>query len=420
MVDPDEASEAPVRSGVRAWLEAVWDPQRPLAEWRELMADSGWGCPTWPVALFGRGLPPALGAVVTEEVGRAGAVGPATGIAMTLVAPTLLAHGSGELKRRLLRPILTGQDTWCQLFSEPGSGSDLAGLTTRAERDGDDWVVNGQKVWNSAAHRATYGMLLARTDWDVPKHRGITFFVVPMRQSGIEVRPLRQMNGHASFNDVFLSDVRVPGANVVGAPGDGWRAALTTLAHERTLSTGGRPRFPQANPGRTVREAAAEAAAFYETYAWYPQGAGRADLAPAQALDAGANRQPVVRQNLAALHTLERTRRWLGRRAAAGRASGRAPGPEESLGKLLSSHIARRSAQVHGEIAGAGALLSGPDSPAGGLVAEVLVSVPSQAIVGGTDEIQHNIIGERVLGAPEGTARRRRGPLPGRAPQLMR
>jgi alkylation response protein AidB-like acyl-CoA dehydrogenase len=390
-----------VRSSVRAWLDRTWDPERPLAAWRELLADSGWGCPTWPVGFFGRGLTPALGAVVGEELRRTGAVGPATGIAMTLVAPTLLAHASDELKRRLLRPILTGQDTWCQLFSEPGSGSDLAGLTTRAERDGDEWVVNGQKVWNSAAQRATYGMLLARTNWDVPKHRGITFFVVAMRQPGVEVRALRQMNGHSSFNEVFLTDVRVPHADVVGAPGAGWRAALTTLAHERTLSTGGRPRFARTAIGRTVREATAEAATFYETYGWYPQGAGRPDLALQQARSTGAAAQPIVRQQLAALHTIEQTRRWLGQRARAARASGRAPGPEESLGKLLASNIARKAAQVHGEIAGAGALLAGPDSPADGLVAEVLVSVPSQSIVGGTDEIQHNILGERVLGLPK-------------------
>ena len=178
-----------------------------------MLADSGWACPSWPQEWYGRG-PAGAGptAIVHEEIADGGAVGPPVGGGMALAAPTILAHGSDALKRRLLRRILTGEDTWCQLFSEPGSGSDLAGLTTRAELDGDEWVVNGQKVWNTSAHHADSGMLLARTDWDVPKHRGITYFVLPMQQPGVEVRPLRQMNGHASFNEVFLTDARVPAA----------------------------------------------------------------------------------------------------------------------------------------------------------------------------------------------------------------
>ena len=154
---------------------------------------------------------------------------------MALAAPTILAHGSDELKRLLLAGIVTGEDTWCQLFSEPGSGSDLAGLTTSAYLDGDEWVVNGQKLWSTSAHHADHGMLLARTDWDVPKHAGISWFALPMHQPGVEARPLRQMNGHASFNEVFLTDARVPVDHVVGRPGDGWTVARTTLAHERGL-----------------------------------------------------------------------------------------------------------------------------------------------------------------------------------------
>ena len=257
MHDVAERSDAAeVRSEVRDWLDANWDPDRPLREWRDMLADSGWGCPTWPVGLYGRGLTPGVASVVTEEFRRVAAVGPATGIAMTLVAPTVLAHGSDELKARLLRPILTGEHKWCQLFSEPGSGSDLAGLTTRAERDGDEWIVNGQKVWNSGAHQAAYGMLLARTDWEVPKHRGISFFALPMGQAGVDVRPLRQMNGHATFNEVFFSDARVADADRVGGLGEGWRVALTTLAHERGAVAGRRPearaRTPRsaARPGR--------------------------------------------------------------------------------------------------------------------------------------------------------------------------
>ena len=162
---------------------------------------------------------------------------------MSLAAPTIVTHGSDELRSRILRPTITGEVTWTQLFSEPGAGSDLAGLSTTAVRDGDDWIVNGQKVWNTSAHHADYGMLLARTDWDVPKHQGISYFVLPMKQPGVEVRPILQMNRHSSFNEVFLTDARIPAANLVGDLGDGWRVARTTLMHERTFATLRRPSF---------------------------------------------------------------------------------------------------------------------------------------------------------------------------------
>jgi alkylation response protein AidB-like acyl-CoA dehydrogenase len=394
--------EADVADEVRAWLAETWDPERPVVEWRELLADSGWGCPAWPREWCGRGLAPRLAEVVTEEFAWVGAVGAAVGVGMALAAPTILEHGSEQLKRDRLRPIVTGEDKWCQLFSEPGSGSDLAGLTTRAERDGDEWVVNGQKVWTSGARIASYGLLLARTDWDAPKHRGITYFAFPMHQPGVDVRPLRQMNGHATFNEVFLTDARVPAANVVGDVGGGWPVALTTLAHERGLATG--RVFAVAfgtGEGRCAREAAAEAGEYLKTYQWYPQRAGRPDLVRAQATETGRDRDPSVRQQVAALHALDRVSRWNAERARAARAQGRPPGPEGSLAKLTGSEIARRAAVVHGRIAGAHGMLAGPDSPASGVVAEVLVSVPAQSIAGGTDEVQHNIIGERVLGLPK-------------------
>jgi alkylation response protein AidB-like acyl-CoA dehydrogenase len=229
----------------------------------------------------------------------------------------------------------------------------------------------------------------------VPKHRGITYFVLPMHQQGIEVRPLHQMNGHSSFNEVFLTDARVPAANVVGAPSDGWSVAMTTLAHERSFATMRRPRFP-ATAGRTVREAAAETEAYFATYAWYPQRAGRPDLVP----DLARGRGPLDRQSAAALHALARAHEWTARRAAAARAAGRAPGAEGSLGKLAASQVARAAAAAHARLAGAAATLTGADGTLDGIVAEVLVSVPAQSIAGGTDEIQRNIIGERALGLP--------------------
>jgi alkylation response protein AidB-like acyl-CoA dehydrogenase len=395
------ADEHQTRDEVRAWLHEHRDPELPLAVWRGRLVDSGWGCPAWPVASYGRGLPPHLAAVVEDELAKAGVVGVAGGSAMSLAAPTILAHGSQDVRTRLLRGIATGEDRWCQLFSEPGSGSDLAGLTTRAERDGDEWVVSGQKVWTTGARRAAYGMLLARTDLDVPKHRGITWFALPMGQPGVDVRPLRQMNGHASFNEVFLTEARVSHDNVVGEVGGGWRAALTTLANERGLPSARQFSAPEPGEGRTHREAAAEATEYFATYVWYPQRAGRADLVVPQLRSSGRDRDPVARQQAADLIALERSARWTATRARAGRSAGRQPGPEGSIGKLVGSEIARRSAAAHAAIAGAAGMLSGADGPLGGTIAEVLVSVPGQSIAGGTDEIQRNIIGERSLGLPK-------------------
>ncbi|MGI9051223.1 MAG: acyl-CoA dehydrogenase family protein [Ilumatobacteraceae bacterium] len=382
-----------VRGELRSWLAEHWDPERSLVEWRRSLLATGWAAPTWPVEWCGRGLPSWADALVADELSHAGAVGAAVGSGMTLAAPTLLAHGSDDLKRRLLPPTVTGEATWCQLFSEPSNGSDLAGLITRAELDGDEWVINGQKVWSTSAHHAHHGMLLARTDREVPKHAGITYFVLPMNQPGVEVRPLRQMNGHASFNEVFLTDARVPSTNVVGQPGDGWAAALTTLAHERGFATLRRRRFDR-RAGRAVGEAADEADAYFATYAWYPQRAGRADLLAERA----AGRDALARQSVAAVVAMSRAHDWTARRAQAARTAGRPPGAEGSLGKLAASEVARAAAAAHGRLAGArGTLLDG-DEPLDAVVAEVLTSVPAQSIAGGTDEIQRNIIGERVLG----------------------
>ncbi len=384
-----------------AWLAAHWDEDRPVREWRHLLADSGWGCPHWPREWFGRGLSPALAAVVDSEFERIGAVGVAAGTAMSLAAPTLLEHGSDELKARLLRPAITGEHRWCQLFSEPGNGSDLAGLTTKAELDGDEWRVSGQKVWNTGAITAAYGLLVARTDFDIPKHKGITYFVIEMDQPGVEVRPLKQMNGYASFNEVFLSEARVPDTNRVGAVGEGWRVALATLAHERGLPSVRQYRGPESGRGRCREEAAAEAADYFSTYIWYPQRAGRADLAVPHAQRAGRADDPVSRNAIADLRALDQAAKWTAQRARAARVAGRPPGAEGSIGKLVGSEIARRAAAVHASIAGAHGMLDGVDAPLEGLVAEILVSVPGQSIAGGTDEIQRNIIGERSLGLPK-------------------
>jgi alkylation response protein AidB-like acyl-CoA dehydrogenase len=401
----DPAATA-VADECRAWLAENWDPDLSLRAWRERLCDAGWATPTWPVAYGGRGLPASVAAVVDDELFRAGAVGTAAGVGMGLAAPTILEHGPDETRARFLRPIATGAETWCQLFSEPGSGSDLAGLTTRADRDGDEWVVSGQKVWNTSAHHADYGLLLARTNWDVPKHRGITCFALPMRQPGIEVRPLRQMNGYSSFNEVFMAEARVPAGHEIGAVDEGWRVALTTLTHERhSFAAFARRRVPAApadgEPDRAVREAKAESDEWFSSYVWYPQRAGRPDLLVERARAAGRNADPVVRQRIAHVVTLQRVAEWSAARGRAAQALGRPPGAEGSIAKLVTTAIARASADAHSLIAGAAATLSGADGPAAGIVTEVLVSVPAISIAGGTDEVQHNIIGERVLGLPK-------------------
>jgi alkylation response protein AidB-like acyl-CoA dehydrogenase len=387
---------------VREWLRENWDQNSSLLEWRERLVDSGWAVPSWPTEWFGLGLPAWADSVVAEEIKRIGAVGTPVGSGMSLAAPTLIEHASHELKRELLRATLTGATTWCQLFSEPGAGSDLAGLSASAVLDGDEWVVNGQKVWNTSAHHADYGMLLVRTNTTVPKHEGITYMVLPMHQQGVEVRPIRQMNRHSSFNEVFMTDARVPARFVVGTVNDGWRVARATLAHERSFATLRRPRFdsPDGRRGLAIDEAELEAEKHFRTYVWYPQRAGRADLVIERAREMGRDRDPVVRDRIADLISFVKVNEWTAQRARAARALGRPPGPEGSLGKLAASEVARRCHRLHAIIAGAhGMLVDGPREH-DATIAEVLVSTPAQSIAGGTDEIQRSIIGEKILGLP--------------------
>ena len=392
--------EQALRAEVASWVKGNWDPDLSLRAWRERLVDSGWAVPSWPERWYGQGLPAWADDIVRTEIQRAGAV--AT-VPTGLAGPTILEQGPDAARDRFLRPLLTGEELWCQLFSEPSAGSDLAGLTATAVLDGDEWIVNGQKVWNTSAHHADLGMLLARTNWDAPKHQGITYFVLPMKQPGVEVRPLRQMNYHASFNEVFLTDARVPRDWVVGEVHQGWTAALATLAHERRFAALRIARPDGVEPGRARDEALAEAAEASKVYAWYPQRAGRADLVVDHARSLGVQHQPVIRQEVAKLIAMQRASQWTAERATAARAIGRPPGPEGSIGKLALSVVARQAARVHALIAGTRGLLAGsePLSPLGGRLAEILISVPAQSIAGGTDEIQRNILGEKFLGLPK-------------------
>ena len=381
------------------WLHKNWNPELSLRAWRERLVDSGWAVPHWPTQWMGKGLPAWSERTVSLALNAIGAPGLPTGVGMSLAAPTILEHGSVDMKSQFLRPTLTGEYSWCQLFSEPGAGSDLAGLSAKAVLDGDEWIINGQKVWNTSAHHADYGILLARTDSLVSKHHGITYFVLPMKQEGVMVRPLAQMNYHSSFNEVFMTDARLPKDFVVGDVNAGWTVALATLAHERRF--GNIVSRPKVNTGgRAVQEALIEYTEYMETYKWYPQRAGRVDLLVPQLTERELNADPMLRQEVARILAMQKVSGWTADRARAARELGKPPGAEGSVGKLAMSTIARLASLAHGRIAGADGMLMGPDSPAAGMIAEVLVSVPGQSIAGGTDEIQHNILGERVLGLP--------------------
>jgi len=396
--------ESKIKQQARDWIESNWKADQSLLTWRTMLLESGWGVPAWPKNFFGLGLTPAKALEVDEVFAELGAIGAANSGVRMLAAATLLEHANDSQKQRYLPGIVTGAETWCQLFSEPGSGSDLAGATTKGERDGDEWVINGQKVWTTSAHHADFGLLLARTNWDKPKHQGLTFFVLDMHQPGVEVRQLKQMNGHASFNEVFFTDARIPHQNMIGEEENGWPVAITTLAHERrsfdrNRDSGGILK----RSGSIYDEYRKEIEIANEPYRWYPQRAGRVDLVLERARETGAIKDPVIRQEIAKLLMLNNSAQWTAARARAAQIAGKPQGPEGSLGKLAASNIARHASRVHTMIAGSDAMLTGDSSPMEGVIAEILVSVPAVSIAGGTDEIQKNIIAERVLNMPKET-----------------
>jgi alkylation response protein AidB-like acyl-CoA dehydrogenase len=366
----------------RTFLATNWSPTMPRREWLSLVVDGGWAALRWPTDSFGRGLDDAVAKEVEAEFAAARVPGPGQDIT-NLWAGTLMAFGQGELKKKLLRPLLLGEVAMCLLYSEPGAGSDLAGLRTTAMRDGDEWVVNGQKVWTSGGREAEYGMLIARTDWDVPKHRGITFFFLPMRQSGVDVRPLRQITGDARFNEVFLTDARVPDANRVGPLNDGWRVLQTALAYERAVM--GRPM-----PGPRPDDATAAAHGAIPT-----PDLSLVALARAQ----GRAGDPMVRQALARLHAMRTVNDWNGERAKVVMEAG-GSSPLVSLGKLAMSGILHTAGHLHALLLGMDATLDGPDHPASRDANYSHLNAYFTSIGGGTDQIQRNIIGERLLGLP--------------------
>ena len=403
-----------VKADAQRWFAEYWDPDLPLGQWWQLLADSGWAFPSWPEGFGGRGLSSAATKAAVQARREAGAFGPPNGVATFLAAPTIMHYGTEEQKRKYIPKIVNGQEIWCQLFSEPGAGSDMAGLATKAIRDGDEWIVNGQKVWNSGAQWAQYGILIARTDPQQPKHRGITYFLIDMEQDGVDVRPLKEMTGDAAFNEVFLNNARVAESDRLGDLGDGWRVAMTTLSHERdpdNAGMGDTAAFGEIDLAESVSEYSATLSSKNDGFSLALSG-GVTRVLEGVTSQFEASEDPKVRQKLASILEMRRTSRWSGMRAAAKIKSGGQPGPEVSTLKLLGSEMGRQIRDVGLESMGAHGMLYGQDAPADGLFHAYSMFTPAQSIAGGSDEVQRNIIGERVLGLPREPGEKEQRELP--------
>jgi alkylation response protein AidB-like acyl-CoA dehydrogenase len=389
---------------VRAWLEANWRPERRRREWLAMVVDRGYAVPTWSRDWYGLEATAEDAIAIADEFRRVGAPGSRQDL-HNLWANTVLAYGSESLKRRMIRPLLVDEINMCLLYSEPGAGSDLAGLQTTAVRDGDEWVVTGQKVWTSGAKRADYGMLVVRTDWDQPKHRGISFFWFPMKQAGVEIRPIKQITGESHFNEVFIDQARVPAENMVGPLNEGWRVLQTALAYERSvmgdMARGPGPLRSEAEDAKEQEaKGSADTPAGTEADA-VETGDGRGaeiDLV-ALARDHGRGDDPTIRQAIARVYSLRAVNRWNGMRAKAQLTQG-SSSPILSLGKLAMSGILHEGAAVQGMILGADTMLDGPGHPDAAAANFMALNAYFTSIGGGTDQIQRNIIGERVLGLP--------------------
>lgn len=391
-----------VRAEVSAWLEENWDPDLTVAEWWDRLARSGYAAPMYPEDCWGKGWPRDLAMAVGETLTAHGAIGPPAGLGFLLTAPTIVAHGNERQKQEDLLRILNGQDAWCQLFSEPGAGSDLAGLGAKAVKDGDEWIITGQKVWTSTAQLTNLGMLLARTDAELPKHRGITYFKFDMTQPGVEIRPLKEMTGRALFNEVFIDGARVHDDDIIGGLNNGWAAANTTLMAERAgLGTGGSGAVGGAFPGplagqldTKVKEHIGQA----RSGGTGGGGIGASERLIKVARELGRDGDPNIRQKLAKLFTMQQLGRYSALRA---KTASQRTGAEPNIAKLMMSDMLRLQREVGNEIIGGYGMLLGEDTPGGGAIQETTMFSPGPSIYGGTDQVQRNIIGERVLGLPK-------------------
>jgi alkylation response protein AidB-like acyl-CoA dehydrogenase len=419
-------------SDLRAWLTQNWDPALTVGQWWELLGTAGWSAPGLPENAFGKGMARSDAVMASREITKFGALSGPAGLGLLLAAPTIATHGTQEQIDLYVRDIVTGKKAWCQLFSEPQAGSDLAGLQTKAVRDGDEWVVNGQKVWTSGGQYADLGMLLARTDPDVPKHVGISYFAFEMLQDGVDVRPLKEMTGHALFNEVILTDARVADSALIGGVNQGWAAANTTLMNERAgLGSGGGNAAggDSAQPGTVMGVLDTRVGDFVEG-----KSAGRnrrggggeygasglpaflgggANLLIRMAQKNGTNKDAGVRQDLVRLYTLGELGRFNGLRVKAVREKGGDIPGMPNVSKLSMSQIVRMTRDLGLRIAGAAGMLHAyaadekarlakiTGDPFLGGVTEMALFAQAPPIYGGTDQVQRNIIGERVLGLPK-------------------
>jgi alkylation response protein AidB-like acyl-CoA dehydrogenase len=375
MVDLDLPAEAETyRDEVRAFVREHAPEGSFAPDWNGRLAEAGYVAPHWPKP-YGLDAGPIQQLVIDEELRAAGAPRPLNPIGIGWAGPTLLVAGTWAQQERYLPGILSGAEIWCQLFSEPGAGSDLASLTTRAERDGDEYVVNGQKVWTTLAHFAQYGILLARTDPNAEQHRGISYFVVDMSTPGITVRPIKQMDGTAMFNEVFLDGVRIPAHEIVGEENDGWRLAKVTLGNERVSLSGEGALWGRGPTADTVLDIVR----------------GHGGIA-----------DPGLRQKLAALYIESEVLRLIRLRTVSAIVRGLEPGPETSVRKALADEHGQHVMALAVELAGtAGMLLDrGPFGEPDSTWSEGFLYSRALTIGGGTSEVQRNIIGERVLGLP--------------------
>ncbi len=394
----DTPSEAAFRHQVRAWIDAnapvhlapelrnasfghsgveSEDPIQASKAWQKRKAGAGYACLQWPKEYGGGGLGPIERVIWIEEEGIYAALTRLYNIGHGMCGPTVMAWGSEENKRRLLPPLAAGETIWCQLFSEPAAGSDLAGLRTRAERASDgsgDWIVNGQKIWTSLAQHADYGLLLARTDPDVVKHKGLTMFFLGMQSAGVEIRPIKQANGQLYFNEVYLTNVRIPDSQRLGAIGQGWEVSLTTLMNERLSIGSGMP------------------TGFPELFAYCLS--ARIDGRPA--ID-----DRMVRSRLAGFAVRASGLKYTAMRSITALSKGQLPGPENSIGKLVAGTTMQELAMFALDLQGQAGVLTDPgEAAAAGRFQAMLLRSPATRIEGGTDEILRNIIAERVLGLP--------------------
>lgn len=385
------------------WIEENWKDSLTLRQWWQLMNDAQLSFPRWPSAWFGRDCSEAE----QNDIARAFAVkkvlGPPTGLGVLMGAPVTMTFGTEEQKHRWLPNLANGTEGWCQLFSEPGAGSDLASVSCRAERDGDEWVINGQKVWTSGALHSTRGMLVARNDFDQPKHKGLTYFIIDLEQPGVEIRPIKQMNGAAHFNEVFFNDARVSDADRVSDINNGWAITAATLGFERSgLSegAGGGVRVPAGKQAGNLDRAVGELLERVKASKSHPDEYGGL-LSSLQKIHRPQGINAVQQQSMIDLYMNERIAEMTRERITSSMKKGQSPGAEASTMKLHWTNGLRISRDLGMELLGADGMLTGGDLPVEGKVQHFFLSMPSASIAGGSDEVQRNIIGEKTLGLPK-------------------